>query len=84
MTSNPFNYGAAQAKSEGEPVWEEGPKTPEEEIEMLNQQVSQLTRYRYIYNRLALIAREGNLMFNHPQQGFILVEDLETYMTEPL
>jgi hypothetical protein len=84
MTSNAYNYGKAPVKGEGMPVWEQGPRTPAEEIEMLNQQVSQLTRYRYIYNRLALIAREGNLMFNHPQQGFILVEDLETYMTEPL
>ena len=84
MTRKPFDFTKPPVREEGMPVWEQGPRTPAEEIEMLNQQVSQLTRYRYIYNRLALIAREGNLMFNHPQQGFILVEDLETYMVEPL
>ena len=82
MTSNAYNYGKAPVKGEGMPVWEQGPRTPAEEIEMLNQQVRQLNRYRYIYNRLAQIAREGHLMFNHPQQGFILVEDLEQYMME--
>lgn len=84
MTSNAYNYGKAPVKGEGMPVWEQGPRTPAEEIEMLNQQVKQLTRYRYIYNRLALIAREGNLMFNHPDQGFVLIDDLEKYMMEPL
>jgi hypothetical protein len=84
MTSNAYNYGKAPVKGEGMPVWEQGPRTPAEEIEMLNQQVSQLTRYRYIYNRLAIIAKEGNLMINRPVEGFVLVEDLETYMGEPL
>jgi hypothetical protein len=84
MTSNPYNYGNAPIKGEGMPVWEQGPKTPAEEIEMLNQQVKQLTRYRYVYNRLALIAKEGNLLLNHPVLGFVLVEDLEEYMMERL
>lgn len=84
MTSNAYDYGKAPVKGEGMPVWEQGPRTPAEEIEMLNQQVKHLYRYRAVYRRLATIAREGNLMFNHPQQGFILVEDLETYMVEPL
>ena len=83
MTSNAYNYGKAPVKGEGMPVWEQGPRTPAEEIEMLNQQVKQLTRYRHIYNRLAQIASEGNLMINHPDQGFVLVEDLIAYMGEP-
>ena len=84
MTSNPFNYGAAQAKAEGEPVWGEKLRSPEEEIEMLNKQVSHLRRYRYVYSRLATIARDGNLMINHPDKGFVLVEDLQEYMGEKL
>ncbi len=46
-------------------------------------QVKVLRRYRHIYNRLAQIASEGNLMINHPDQGFVLVEDLIAYMGEP-
>ena len=84
MTSNAYNYGKAPVKGEGMPVWEQGPRTPAEEIEMLNQQVKQLTRYRYVYNRLAQIASEGNLLLNHPLLGFVLVEDLEEYMMEKL
>ena len=84
MTSNAYNYGKAPVREEGMPVWEQGPRTPAEEIEMLHAQVKKLMRYRYIYIRLAQIAREGHLMFNHPQQGFILVEDLEQYMMEKL
>jgi hypothetical protein len=84
MTSNPFNYGAAQVKGEGEPVWEQGPRSPEEEIEMLNEQIKHLRRYRIIYGRIARIASQGNLMINHPDKGFVLVEDLQEYMMEPL
>ena len=84
MTSNPFKYGNVPVKGEGMPVWERGPKTPEEEIEMLNEQVKKLYRYRFIYKRLAQIAGEGNLMVNTPYHGFVLVEDLETFMGEKL
>ena len=84
MTSNAYDYGKPPVRQEGMPVWEQGPATPAEEIEMLNKQVSQLTRYRYIYNRLAVIANQGNLMVNHPEQGFVLIDDLEKYMMEPL
>ena len=84
MTSEPFDFTKPPVREEGMPAWDRGPRTPAEEIEMLHEQVKKLTRYRYIYNRLAQIAREGHLMFNHPQQGFILVEDLEQYMMEKL
>lgn len=84
MTSNPFKYGNVPVKGEGEPVWEQGPRSPEEEIEMLNRQVSHLRRYRYVYSRLATIARDGNLMINNPHHGFVLVEDLQEYMGEKL
>jgi hypothetical protein len=84
MTSNAYDYSKAPVREEGMPVWEQGPRTPAEEIAMLNQQISKLTRYRYVYNRLALIARDGNLMINRPVEGFVLVEDLENYMMEPL
>ena len=84
MTRKPFDFTKPPVREEGMPVWEQGPRTPAEEIEMLNQQVKQLTRYRYVYNRLAQIASEGNLLLNHPLLGFVLVEDLEEYMMEKL
>ena len=82
MTSKPFDF--TKPPEEGMPVWEQGPKTPAEEIEMLNQQVAHLQRFRYVGRRLRQIAKEGNLMINHPTQGFVLVEDLEQYMMEKL
>ena len=85
MTSNPFKYGNVPVKAEGEPVWGEKPtRSPEEEIAMLNEQVKKLYRYRAIYKRLAQIAKEGNLMFSTTHHGFVLVEDLETFMGERL
>ena len=84
MTREPFDFTKPPVREEGMPVWDRGPRTPAEEIAMLHEQVKKLTRYRYIYIRLAQIAREGHLMLNHPQQGFILVEDLEQYMMEKL
>jgi hypothetical protein len=63
----------------------EGPKEMSLEDQLVEQmgQVKVLRRYRHIYNRLAQIASEGNLMINHPDQGFVLVEDLIAYMGEP-
>ena len=84
MTSKPFDFTKPPIREEGMPVWEQGPKTPAEEIEMLNQQVAHLQRFRYVGRRLRQIAKEGNLMINHPTQGFVLVEDLEQYMLEKL
>lgn len=63
----------------------EGPEETSLEDQLVEQmgQVKVLRRYRHIYNRLAQIASEGNLMINHPDQGFVLVEDLIAYMGEP-
>jgi hypothetical protein len=77
MTSNPHNYGKA-------PVEEPEEMSVEDHLVEQMGQVKVLRRYRYIYNRLAVIAKEGNLMINHPEQGFVLIDDLEKYMTEPL
>lgn len=76
MTSNPHNYGKT-------PITYEEPSLEDQLVEQMGQ-VKVLRRYRYIYNRLAIIAKEGNLMINHPEQGFVLIDDLEKYMTEPL
>ena len=81
MTSNPYNYGKAPVKGEGAEVYEE-PSLEDQLVEQMGQ-VKVLRRYRHIYNRLAAIAKEGNLMINHPDQGFVLVEDLIAYMGEP-
>jgi|TARA_R110000822_G_C15182236_1_gene480484 hypothetical protein len=82
MTSNAHNYGKAPVREEGAEVYEE-PSLEDQLVEQMGQ-VKVLRRYRYIYNRLAVIAKEGNLMINHPDQGFVLIDDLEKYMTEPL
>lgn len=83
MTSNPYNYGKAPVKGEGMPITYEEPSLEDQLVEQMGQ-VKELRRYRYIYNRLAVIAKEGNLMINHPDRGFVLVEDLEQYMMEKL
>jgi len=75
MTSDPHNYGKA-------PITYEEPSLEDQLIEAMNE-AKVLQRYRYIYDRLATIAEEGNLMINHPQQGFVLVEDLIWYIGEP-
>ena len=81
MTSKPFDFTKP-------PIREEGMATEEMSLEdqLVEQmgQVKVLRRYRHIYNRLAVIAKEGNLMINHPDQGFVLIDDLEEYMMEPL
>ena len=82
MTSNAHNYGKAPVREEGAEVYEE-PSLEDQLVEQMGQ-VRVLGRYRYIYNRLAVIAKEGNLMINHPDQGFVLIDDLEKYMMEPL
>ena len=82
MTSNAHNYGKAPVREENAEVYEE-PSLEDQLVEQMGQ-VKVLRRYRHIYNRLAAIAKEGNLMINHPDQGFVLIDDLEKYMTEPL
>jgi hypothetical protein len=82
MTSNPHNYGKAPVREEGAPITYEEPSLEDQLIEAMNE-AKVLQRYRYIYDRLATIAEEGNLMINHPQQGFVLVEDLIWYIGEP-
>ena len=82
MTSNPHNYGKAPVREEGAPITYEEPSLEDQLVEQMGQ-VRVLQRYRYIYDRLATIAEEGNLMINHPQQGFVLVEDLIWYIGEP-
>ena len=82
MTSNAYDYGKAVPKGEGAEVYEE-PSLEDQLVEQMGQ-VRVLRRYRAIYNRLAQIAKEGNLMINHPDKGFVLVEDLEQYMMEKL
>lgn len=79
-----FNFGAVPVKGEGEPAMAERELSTEEELKALREEVRALHRYRAIYRRLTRIALDGNLMFNHPQQGFVLVEDLPTYMGEKL
>lgn len=79
-----FNFGAAPVKSEGEQIMAERELTIEEELKDLRAEVRKLYRYRAIYRRLATVARDGNLMFNTPHHGFVLVEDLEQYMGEKL
>jgi len=73
MTSNAHNYGKAPVREEGAEVYEE-PSLEDQLVEQMGQ-VKVLRRYRYIYNRLAVIAKEGNLMINHPDQGFVINED---------
>ena len=84
MTSNQFNYGAAVPKAEGTAVQEEREISPEERITFLMTEIEKLRKFRYVGRRLRQIAKEGNLMINHPTQGFVLVEDLEQYMLEKL
>jgi len=84
MTSKPFDYGAAQAKAEGERIVDEATMSIEDQLTYVLGQLKDLRRYRYIYRRLAQIAGEGNLMVNNPYHGFVLVEDLEKFMGEPL
>lgn len=81
MTSKPFDFTKPPVKQEGAGVYEE-PSLEDQLVEQMGQ-VRVLRRYRAIYNRLAQIASEGNLMINHPEQGFVLVEDLIAYMGEP-
>ena len=81
MTSNAYDYSKAPVREEGMQV--EEPSLEDQLVEQMGQ-VKVLRRYRYIYNRLAVIAKEGNLMINHPDQGFVLIDDLEKYMMEPL
>lgn len=81
MTSKPFDFTKPPVREEGAAVYEE-PSLEDQLVEQMAQ-VRVLTRYRYIYKRLAQIASEGNLMINHPDQGFVLVEDLIAYMGEP-
>ena len=83
MTSNAHNYGKAPVREEGMPITYEEPSLEDQLVEQMGQ-VKVLRRYRAIYIRLAQIAREGNLMINHPDRGFVLVEDLEQYMMEKL
>lgn len=82
MENDIFDYSAALPKREGAEVCEE-PSLEDQLVEQMGQ-VRVLRRYRAIYNRLAQIAKEGNLMINHPDKGFVLVEDLEQYMMEKL
>lgn len=84
MTSNPFDYSAAIPKREGMSVDMEKPMTPTEKIAFLKETINSLQKYRAVGLRLRQIARQGNLMINHPTQGFVLVEDLEQYMMEKL
>ena len=84
MTSNPFNYGAAPIKGEGERIVDKSTMTIEEQLTYALGQIKELRHFRFVCRRLEQIAREGNLMINHPQQGFMLVEDLQEYMGEKL
>lgn len=84
MTSKPFDFTKPPVKQEGMPVDREKPMTPTEKIIFLKETIHNLNRYRAVGLRLRQIAREGNLMINHPTQGFVLVEDLEQYMMERL
>lgn len=83
MTSNAYDYSKAPVKGEGMLVEEPEEMSLEDQLVEQMAQVKALRRYRYIYSRLAQIAREGNLMINHPDKGFVLVEDLMAYMGEP-
>ena len=83
MTSKPFDFTKPPIREEGMPITYEEPSLEDQLVEQMGQ-VKVLRRYRYIYNRLAVIAKEGNLMINHPDQGFVLIDDLEKYMMEPL
>lgn len=84
MTSKPFDFTKPPIKEEGMPVNVETPMTPTEKIKFLRMKIGELDRYRAVGLRLRQIAKEGNLMINHPDQGFVLVEDLEQYMMEKL
>ena len=84
MTSNPFDYSAALPKREGMSIDMESPMTPTEKIRFLKGKIEDLNRYRAVGLRLRTIAKEGNLMINHPDRGFVLVEDLDQYMMEKL
>ena len=83
MTRKPFDFTKPPVREEGMPITYEEPSLEDQLVEQMGQ-VKVLSRYRYIYNRLAVIAKEGNLMINHPDQGFVLIDDLEKYMMEPL
>ena len=83
MTSNAYDYSKAPVREEGMLVEESEEISLEDQLVEQMGQVKVLRRYRAIYNRLAQIASEGNLMINHPDQGFVLVEDLIAYMGEP-
>ena len=82
MTRKPFDFTKPPIREEGAPITYEEPSLEDQLVEQMGQ-VKVLRRYRHIYNRLAQIASEGNLMINHPDQGFVLVEDLIAYMGEP-
>lgn len=84
MTSKPFDFTKPPVKREGMLVEESEEMSLEDQLVEQMGQVRVLRRYRAIYNRLAQIAREGSLMINHPDRGFVLVEDLEEYMMEKL
>lgn len=84
MENDIFDYSAALPKREGMEVQEERVMTPTERIKYLQEKIQELSRYRYVGLRLRTIAKEGNLMINHPDKGFVLVEDLEQYMMEKL
>jgi len=84
MTSKTFNYGAAPIKGEGERIVDEATMSIEEQLTYALGQLKELRHFRFVCRRLEQSAREGNLMINHPQQGFVLVEDLEQYMGEKL
>lgn len=84
MENDIFDYSAALPKREGMSVDMEKPMTPTEKIQFLKETINSLQKYRAVGLRLRQIARQGNLMINHPTQGFVLVEDLEQYMMEKL
>lgn len=84
MTSNPFNYGSAPIKGEGERIVDKSTMTIEEQLTYALGQLNELRHFRFVCRRLAQIAKEGNLMINNPHHGFVLVEDLEQYMGEKL
>jgi len=82
MTNKPFDFTKPPVREEGAPITYEEQSLEDQLIDAMNE-AKVLQRYRYIYDRLATIAEEGNLMINHPQQGFVLVEDLIWYIGEP-
>ena len=83
MTSKPFDFTKPPVREEGILAEKFEEMSLEDQLVEQMGQVKVLRRYRHIYDRLAQIASEGNLMINHPTQGFVLVEDLIAYMGEP-